>query len=169
LIPADNWIQDRETGGGRIIGEVCHFVDTCMFLAGALPVSVFAQPVKAGRRDIPEEDNVNILITFANGSTAAINYFAYGNRNMPKEYIEVFSDNFAARLDNFSGLSVFRGNRKQRFKYAGQDKGHGEELKSFIHAVESGPPPVPPEELFSSTRVTFKILESLRHNTVVRV
>ena len=165
VIPGDVWIQDRAIGGGRIIGEVCHFIDTCVYLAGSLPRTVQAACVRQPGAAIPDEDNVNILLGFENGSTAAIHYFAYGHGKVPKETLEVFADGFCAQLNDFRELTLYRqGARIERLKDRNQDKGFQAELEAFFHGVRTGLPPIPLESLCAVTAATFQVLEALRGN-----
>jgi predicted dehydrogenase/threonine dehydrogenase-like Zn-dependent dehydrogenase len=169
FIPRDSWIQDKEVGGGRIIGEVCHFIDTCSYLTGSIPVSVFASCVKKDDQSIPNEDNVSVLLTFENGSNAVINYSAYGNKQMPKEYIEVFSHNIAMQMNDFRELIVYRGSKKKRIANSNQDKGFVNEFEAFKQAIKTGAPAITFDSIYKTTMATFKILESLRSNTVIAV
>jgi predicted dehydrogenase len=169
VIPKNTWIQDREIGGGRIVGEVCHFLDTCAFLTGSEPVSVYANCVRKDDRSIPDEDNVNIAVTYANGSTATIGYFAYGNRQLPKEYIELFSGNIAMQMTDFRELLVYKGSKKKIVKCSNQDKGFINEFNAFREAVRNGTPAIPFGSLCATTRSAFKVLDSLRTNAVVKL
>lgn len=169
VIPKDSWIQDREIGGGRIIGEVCHFVDTCAFLTGSFPVSVFATCVKKDDTSIPAEDNVNIIITYENGSTATINYFAYGNKQMPKEYIELFANGIAMQMNDFRELLIHKDHKKERIKNSNQDKGFKNEFCTFQTAIKNGKPPIEFESLYKTTKTTFKILESIKSAKVLSI
>ena len=169
FIPRDSWIQDKEVGGGRIIGEVCHFVDTCSYLTGSMPVSVFASCVKKDDQSIPNEDNVSVLLTFENGSTAIINYTAYGNKQMPKESIELFANNIAMQMNDFRELIVYRGSKKERITNSNQDKGFVNEFEAFKQAIKTGVPAITFESIYKTTMTSFKILESLRSNTVISV
>lgn len=169
VIPKDGWIQDREIGGGRIVGEVCHFIDTCSFLIGSEPVTVSASCVRKDDQSIPDEDNVNILINYANGSTATIGYYAYGNRQLPKEYIELFASGIAMQMNDFRELTIFCGNKKERSKSSNQDKGFANEFAAFREAIRSGIPSIPFASICATTRTAFKVLESLRTNTVVKI
>jgi len=162
VIPTDVWIQDAEIGGGRIVGEVCHFVDTCSFLTGAEPVSVFANCVRKGDHSVPDEDNASIIVNYVNGSTATINYFAYGDRQMPKEFIELFCGNISMQLNDFRELAIFKDGRKQRVKNANQDKGFVAEFEAFKNSLRSGKTSISFESLCNTSRVTFAVLESLR-------
>jgi len=167
-IPKDTWIQDREIGGGRIVGEVCHFIDTCSFLTGSEPVGVFANCVRKDDQSIPDEDNVTILITYANGSTATIGYFAYGNRQLPKEHIELFGNGVAMQMNDFRELTIYRGGRKERMKSSNQDKGFAAEFAAFREAIRFGTPSIPFASICATTRTAFKVLESLRTGHFVR-
>lgn len=169
VIPKEVWIQDKEVGGGRIIGEVCHFIDTCSFLTGSEPVEVFARCVKKEEINVPDEDNVAITLAYGNGSTAVIHYTAYGNKQMPKEHVELFSNDVAMQMDDFRELTIWHGSRKERLKSANQDKGFANELAAFRTAVKKGENPIPFESLYRTTKTTFKILESLRRNSPIAV
>ena len=167
VIPRESWIQDLEVGGGRIVGEVCHFLDTCAYLTGSEPTRVFAQCVRKDDQSIPDEDNVNILIRYANGSTATIHYFAYGNRQMSKEYIELFAGDLVMQMNDFRELVIFQGNKKKRIKSANQDKGFTREWEAFREALKTGIPAISFDSISMTMRTTFNILESLRNNKVV--
>ncbi|MHB8108688.1 MAG: bi-domain-containing oxidoreductase [Syntrophorhabdaceae bacterium] len=163
VIPKDSWIQDPEVGAGRIVGEVCHFIDTCSYLLGSLPSTVSAVCVRKADRSIPDEDNVTITLTYLNGSTALINYTAYGNRQVPKEQIEVFSNDLFLRMDDFRELAIFKGNeRRELIRRRGQDKGFSAEFETFTSAIRGGEIPIDFGSIYATTRATFKILESLR-------
>jgi predicted dehydrogenase len=154
-VPKDSWIQ-REEGGGRIVGEVCHFVDTLTFLAGAPPIEVHA--VAARDRD----DAVSLVIRFADGSTGAVIYSSLGDAGVAKEYIEVFTDGRVVQVDDFHQLSISRGGKTSRSK-AVQDKGQGALVTAFLAAANgSGPPPIPLSDLVAVTEATFAIEEALR-------
>ncbi|HHT9158226.1 MAG TPA: bi-domain-containing oxidoreductase [Candidatus Brocadiaceae bacterium] len=169
IIPKDSWIQDGGIGGGRIVGEVCHFIDTCSFLTGSEPLSVFASCIRKMDTSVPDEDNVSIVLTFANGSTATIQYFAYGNRQMPKEFIELFAGNTAMQMTDFRELVIFSGNCKEKVKRFNQDKGFKTEFSSFREGINSGTPPISFESLYTTTKATFAILESLRTGAEVLI
>ncbi len=169
VIPMNSWIQDPTVGGGRILGELCHFVDTCMFLANSKPTSVFATAIKKADQSIPDEDNVNVIITFENGSIATITYVAFGNRELPKEFIEVFAPEIAMQMDNFRELTVYQGTSKDRTKSSNQDKGFEGEFEAFAAAIKSGNPAISFDDLYAVSKVTFKVLESLRNGEVVKL
>ena len=159
-IPPDSWIQDREIGGGRILGEVCHFVDYLTFLNGCLPVLV-----QAVAMDDPfgHQDTLSVSIRYANGSIGSIQYFANGSKELPKEYIEVYGHGVTAALKDFKELQVFSKGRPFKKKLLTQDKGQKEEVKQFIESVRHAKEaPIPLDEIFSTSNACFAILESLR-------
>ena len=169
VIPKDVWIQDREIGGGRIVGEVCHFIDTCSYLTGSEVVSVYASTIRKKDQSIPDEDNVNITLNYADGSVATIAYYAYGGSAMPKEYIEAFANGLSMQMNDFRELIIYDGSKKERSKSANQDKGFVGEFEAFKEAVQSGKPAIEFESLYNTTLTTFRILESIRVGDVVGV
>jgi predicted dehydrogenase len=169
IIPKDVWIQDRTIGGGRIIGEVCHFIDTCSYIIGSDVVSVYATTVTKNDQSIPDEDNVNITLNYANGSTATIGYYAYGDTTMPKEYIEVFGNGVSMSMTDFRELIVYSGGKTKKEKSANQDKGFVAEFKAFKDAVKTGKEAISFDSIYNTTKTTFKILESIRTGSVEKV
>jgi len=169
IIPKDVWIQDRTIGGGRIIGEVCHFIDTCSYLVGSDVVSVYASTVQKADQSIPDEDNVNITLNYANGSTATIAYYAYGDGSMPKEYIEAFGNGVSMQMTDFRELVVYSGSKANKIKSANQDKGFKAEFEAFKSSVKSGEAAISFESLYNTTKTTFKIMESIRSGNVEKV
>ena len=165
-VPLDSWIQDTETGGGRIIGEVCHFIDFLTFINGSLPVSVYACAMSA-----PPglADTLTISLSYENGSIGSIAYFANGNRTLPKERIEIFSNSIAAVLEDYRILTFFQ-NRKKENKVGSQDKGQTDEVKAFLEAIISRKEEVIPfREIISTALATFKTIESLESRNRVQV
>ena len=169
VIPKDVWIQDRTIGGGRIIGEGCHFIDTCSYIIGSDVVSVFATTLQKDDQSIPDEDNVNIVLNYANGSTATINYYAYGDTTMPKEYIEVFGNGVSIAMTDFRELVVYKNGKASKEKSANQDKGFVGEFKALRDAVKTGKEAIGFESIYNTTKTTFKILESIRTGNVEKV
>ncbi len=169
VIPKEVWIQDRSIGGGRIIGEVCHFIDTCSYLISSNVISVYAATVQKNDQSIPNEDNVNIVLNYANGSTATISYFAYGDNSMPKEQIEAFGNGISMQLNDFRELTIYSGVKAKKEKSANQDKGFVNEFKAFKVSVESGVPAISFVSIYNTTKTTFKILESIRSGNVEKV
>jgi predicted dehydrogenase len=159
-LPPDHWVNDREQGGGRILGEVCHFVDLLMFLAGAPILEVEARPLGVSARY--SGDNVLIALRFANGSEATISYLANGDRSFSKERLEVFGGGSTAVLEDFRRLDLVRNGRTETIRSRWrQDKGHRAEWAAFAQAVQGrGAPPISFQDLVSSTLATFRIEES---------
>jgi len=169
IVPKDVWIQDRTIGGGRIIGEVCHFIDTCSYLIGSDVISVYATTLIKDDKSIPNEDNVNITLNYANGSNATISYYAYGDTAMPKEYIEVFGNGMSVSMTDFRELIVYKNGKAKKEKSSNQDKGFVAEFKAFKNAVKSGREAISFESIYNTTKSTFKILESIRTGNVEKV
>jgi polar amino acid transport system substrate-binding protein len=161
-IPGDSWIQ-REEGGGRIVGEVCHFVDVLTFLARSLPVEVYA----LAARD--HADAVSALVRFTDGSTGTIVYSSLGDVGVPKEYLEAFADRRVIQLDDFCRLTVTRSGKSVTSKSA-QDKGQRGLVAAFLEATRGKrDAPIPLLELVAVTEATFAIEESLRRGSPVRI
>ena len=159
-IPADHWVNDPEQGGGRILGEVCHFVDFLCFLAGACPIEVQAQIV--GNPGQYSMDNVVASLKFANGTLGTISYLANGDKSASKERVEVFGGGSVAILEDFRRLELVRNGRKQitRARW-GQDKGHKAEMQAFVDALRGKtPPPIPFEQVVGSTLATLRLQNS---------
>jgi polar amino acid transport system substrate-binding protein len=154
-IPKEHWTQDPLEGGGRIVGEVCHFIDLMQFLTGAKPVSVFAESVSAKSPKVVDADSVFITLRFADGSNGSIAYLSEGDKSLPKERVEIFGGGKAFVLDDFRTGKI-------------QDKGQRDQIKRICAALrEGGPAPISLDELAATTRATFRILDSLRSKCVV--
>ena len=169
FIPLTHWLHDPEIGGGRIIGEGCHFVDFLTFLVGASPVSVVAQGLPDG--GTYREDNVVLTFTYPDGSVGTVSYLANGDKAFPKERVEVFAGGRVAVLDDFRSLEmVHNGNRKRLRSRLRQDKGHQAEWDFFAQAIiKGGEPPIPYDQLFGVTKATFAAVEALRNGERVRI
>ncbi len=162
-IPAESWIQGDE-GGGRILGEVCHFVDYLQFLTGADPVEVFGLRHPAG------PDTVSILLRMSDGSTGTIAYLANGDRGVAKERIEVYAGGRTAILDDFRRLDLWHDGRCRTVKRMAQEKGFDEEIAAFLDAVgQRRPMPITWESLLLTTLTTLRIEESIRTGVPVRI
>ncbi|MBT3238431.1 MAG: Gfo/Idh/MocA family oxidoreductase [Rhodospirillaceae bacterium] len=160
-VPADSWIQAADEGGGRILGEVCHFVDLARHLIGSEIVSVQADA--AGSSDTSNTcDDVAITLHFADGSLATIAYTSMGDTSVSKERIEAYGGGAVYTIDNFRSAS-FTDNGKTETSSSGQDKGFKGSLKAFVDAVRSGgTPPIDEAELIETSLATIAVLESLR-------
>ena len=132
-------------------------------------MSVYASTVQKQDQSIPDEDNVNITLNYANGSTATIAYYAYGDGSMPKEYIETFANGVSMAMTDFRELIVYSGSKANKTKTANQDKGFKAEFEAFKTAVKSGDAAISFESIYNTTKTTFKILESIRLGNVVSV
>lgn len=167
FIPGDSWIQDPEVGGGRVIGEVCHFIDFFIFMCGALPRSVHAVAMRTTTGIL---DTLAITLEFYNGSIGSISYFANGDKSLAKEKVEVFANGAVYQLDDFKTLTVYAKGKKKEKKLFVQDKGQQVEIQGFIKAIANGDKPVISfEEIHSATLVTLKALESLRARQAVEI
>ncbi len=166
-IPVDSWIQDMETGGGRIIGEVCHFIDFLTFINGSLPVSVHAVAMDDPRH---LNDVVTISLKYANGSIGSILYFSNGDKGLAKERIEVFSNGVAAILDDFRKLTIYSHGKKREEKLLTQNKGQKEEVKHFIENIIQGKGElIPFKELHNTSLVAFNVLDALKTGRTIKL
>ena len=166
-IPLNHWTQDPEIGGGRIIGEGCHFVDFITFLVGSAPISVTAHALPDGGKY--REDNVSMTFTFPDGSIGIVDYLANGDKSFPKERIEVFCGGQIAVLDDFVSLQTVKDGKKKEVKSA-QNKGWVDEWKVFAKSIhEGGEPPMPYEQLIGVTKATFGAVESLRKQETIKL
>jgi polar amino acid transport system substrate-binding protein len=166
MIPKESWVQDPAEGGGRIVGEVCHFVDALRFLAGSPVKSVQAMCVQSDDKRQVNRDSVSIVLKYANGSVGTILYHAVGSADYPKERFEFAKGGATVVIDDFRRMEVF-GSKKETLK-GGQDKGFKAEIKAFVDcATGRGPTPIPLNEIFESTLVTFAVHESLNKGAIV--
>lgn len=160
-IPPDHWTQDLAIGGGRIIGEGCHFIDLARHLTESKISSVQAIKMNVpGEEEL--EENVVINLSFADGSIASIQYLANGNKAFPKERVEVFAGNKVLSLDNFKTLTGYGWSDFSKFKTRSQDKGHANGINAFMNGVQSGKAPIPVSEIYEVTEATFDVVEQLR-------
>lgn len=167
FIPPEVWVHDLSVGGGRIIGEACHFVDLCTFLAGSKVVSVCTNALGPGYFE--NTDNASILLKYENGTNAVINYFANGSKAFAKEHIEVFCQGKTFVLDNWRKLSGF-GIKGFKYIKTKQDKGHKAQFALLCdHLKNGGEPLIPMEEIINTTRVTFAAIRSLKEGCWVNI
>jgi predicted dehydrogenase len=167
FIPADVWVQDLQVGGGRIVGEACHFIDLMVYLTGSKVAEVTMSAL--GKNPTEQTDNAIITLKFENGSQGVINYFANGSKAYAKERIEVYSQGRTLIVDNFRKLSAygFKG-----FSSMGGtlDKGHKDQFKGLIENVKQGKGPlIPFDEIYNTTKASFAALKSLREGTWITV
>jgi predicted dehydrogenase/threonine dehydrogenase-like Zn-dependent dehydrogenase len=158
MIPADHWTQDPDVGGGRIVGEACHFVDLLRFLAGAPIVSHQVQPMAS-----ETGDTASIQLAFADGSVGTVHYFANGNKGFPKERLQVFAAGRILQLDNFRKLTGFGWPGFKNLKLWRQDKGQKACVAAFVQAVaQGGAAPIPFDEVMEVSRTMIDIAGEAR-------
>jgi len=162
-IPADHWTQQSDVGGGRIIGEACHFIDLMRFLAGSEITSVQARRMGAAPGVDITEDKAAIILGFADGSFGTIHYYANGAASFPKERVEVFAAGKVLQLDNFRKLKGFGWQGFNKMNLWQQDKGQKACAKAFLDAISQGlPAPISAEEIFEVADVTIQVSQQLR-------
>lgn len=166
-IPPEVWVQDMEVGGGRIIGEACHFIDLCSFLADSKVIAVCMNAL--GENPQENTDNVSILLKYENGTNAVINYFANGSKSYAKERVEVFSQEKVLVLDNWRRLEGF--GVKGFSKMTGiMDKGHKRQFALLNERVQKGGEAlIPFESIVNTTRASFACIESLKKKAWVEI
>jgi predicted dehydrogenase len=166
-IPANSWVHDLKVGGGRIVGEACHFIDLCSYLSGSRVVSVCMNAMGIAPKETT--DNASILLRYANGSNAVINYLANGSKAYSKERIEVHSQERSLIMDNWRTLTGygFKGFSSKKMK---QDKGHAEQFKLLVERLQTGGGAlIPFEEIVNTTRASFAAITSLKEGRWVEV
>ncbi len=180
-VPRNHWVQDPQEGGGRIIGEVCHFVDLMQYIlnsrseakgrsGSSQPVKVYAEPISGNNASLISNDNVNITLKFADGSVGTISYVANADPSVPKERVEILGENSAAIIDDFKQAKLTRNGKTKTVKRFNQDKGHLKEFEAFVKSIKNGGElPLPFVEAVIATLVTFKIHESINTGMPVLV
>jgi polar amino acid transport system substrate-binding protein len=169
-IPRSHWTQDPNEGGGRIIGEVCHFVDLMHYLTGSTTTRVYAESISSRNHETVDEDSVFITLRFADGSNGSIAYLAEGDKAMAKERVEVFGEGKIFVLDDFLSATTYKNGREETNKLRRQDKGQANEVRAVCEAVLQGrDAPIRLDDLAATTRATFRIRESLRKGEVMEV
>jgi predicted dehydrogenase/threonine dehydrogenase-like Zn-dependent dehydrogenase len=167
FIPSNSWVHDLEIGGGRIIGEACHYIDLCTFLSGSNVTAVCMNSM--GTLSQENTDNASILLKYENGSNAVINYFANGSKAYSKERIEAYNQEKTLILDNFRILKGYgiKGFSKLRTKL---DKGHRNQFKLLVEAIQKGGEPIIPfDEIINTTKASFAAIKSLKENRWIEI
>ena len=167
FIPSDVWVHDMEIGGGRIIGEACHYIDLCTYFIGSKVKSVCMNAMGTN----PEEntDNASILLKYENGANAVINYFANGSKAYSKERVEVYSQERTLIMDNWRKLKAF-GFKKGGNASSKQDKGHYNQFKELIEQEQKGGNPIISfDEIVNTTRASFAAIESLKQGKWIEI
>lgn len=161
MLPKDHWVQLPENGG-RIIGEVCHFIDTMNYLTESLPISVFAYSASTNKIDYSNFDNVTIVLKYMDGSVGTVVYSSMGDTAMPKEYCEIYCEGKSAVMDNFKTVKFYRGGKEYVHNYDG-DKGIKTEIEEVVSALRAGEPfPISFTSIVATTKATFAAIESLK-------
>lgn len=164
-IPGDHWTQDPEVGGGRIVGEGCHFIDLIRFLVGEAITGHQAMMIGNVPGIEVRDDKVSINLSFADGSIGTIHYLANGGKAFPKERIEVFCGEAVLQMNNYRTLQGFGWPGFNKMKLFKQDKGQTACAKAFVNAIKQGKPsPISYEEVMESSRVSIEVAESLRQS-----
>ena len=159
FIPLDHWTQ-TQAGGGRIIGEMCHFIDLMQFFTDSLPIRVYANCIDTSSVKLKNDDNIIINIKFSNGSVGTLTYIANGDKAMPKERFEISAGEKIAVINDFKNGKIYKNNSFKNIKLSG--KGHKEEVQSFLNAIKEGDPsPIDFKSICYTTLTTFKIIDSL--------
>ncbi len=161
-VPVSSWLNDLDEGGGRLLGECCHFIDLAAFLTGSQITQVHASGF--GRPDQPLQtvDNVVVTLSFGDGSVCTLAYVAEGATAVPKERLEAFAGDRTAILDDYQTLELFDGEHRKTDRLRSQDKGHREEMKHFISGVRSGQYPIALDVIENVHLACFAAVESLR-------
>ena len=167
-IPAESWIQDMDVGGGRIIGEGCHFIDLIIFLTASLPTRIYASSMQSVSAT---EDTITITIEFENGSIGTVHYFSNGDKSLAKEYIEIFQDGTSHVIDDFKVTSSYRSSRRPDVaKSAIQNKGQTEMMTQFVSRVEKGGEAlIPFPQIYAVAATSLAAVASLRHHLPVNI
>lgn len=166
-IAPDSWIQDKDFGGERIIGEICHFVDFLTFVNGSLPKYVFASSMPDSSN---MEDTVNVNLKFLNGSIGTISYFSNGSKSLFKEYIELYKAGITGVIKDFKELKIYGNGKIFKKKLLTQDKGQKKMIRTIIYSIKEGKSsPIKFEDIYVVTMTTFKIIESIRTKIGIRI
>jgi len=163
-LPDRHWLLDSEIGGGRLLGEVCHFLDLACHVAASPPVEVLARALDAGAHSGAPQ-SYRVEVAFSNGASAGIDYLAGGDLSLPKERIEIHRSGVSIVLDDFRTASIHRAGTRSVKRWASRDKGHAGLVRAFLEAVRAGAPtPIPEEASLTSTALTLAAARSLREN-----
>jgi len=169
-IPPDMWVQDKSIGGGRIIGEGCHWLDFMQYVAGSPIISVAATMIEKTPAVEVRDDKISITVSFADGSIGTLHYFANGHKSYPKESFELFCDRKILKLDNFRKLRGYGWNNFKKMNLFTQDKGHKAQFRCFVERIaKGGQPLIPFEQIANVTLAAFAAIESAEGAGVVNI
>lgn len=166
FIPDNMWVHDPEIGGGRIIGEACHYIDLCTFLAGSKVKAVCMNSM--GTNPGENTDNASILLKYENGSNAVINYFSNGSKAYSKERIEAYAQEKTLIIDNWRTLKGYgtKGFSKMKTRL---DKGHKEQFRLLVQSIKTGQPIIPFDEIINTTQASFATIQSLKEGKWIAI
>lgn len=165
-IPLEHWVQEMEQGGGRIIGEACHYIDLISYFTSSKVKSVLLAANGINPRD--NTDNASILLRYNNGSLGVINYFSNGSKSYPKERIEIFQSGKNIIIDNFKQVQFF-GYKNKGFKKT-QDKGHSNQFRNWLNMIQKGGEPIIPfDSIYNTSKASILCIESLKTNSWIDV
>ena len=168
-MPPSSWVHDLENGGGRILGELCHFIDSLVYLTSARISAVSAAAAAEETLPLQARDNIVVNVTLEDGSVGTIAYVAAGSAAVPKERLEVFAGTRTAILDDYRTLDLYGDGGMHKQESRRQDKGHRAEVRAFLEAIQAGTMPVPPEDVENVSLATLAVIESLRTGAAIRV
>jgi predicted dehydrogenase len=167
-LPHRHWLLDADSGGGRLLGEACHFIDFSCFVAGARPVEIDARALDAPHADTGHQ-SFRIELSFENGATAGIDYLSGGDSSLAKERIEIHRSGTSVVIYDFRSASLHRAGKRRTKNWSARDKGHTGEMKAFLEAVRTGSPtPIPEDESILSTALTLAAARSIREARPIR-
>ena len=167
FIPSDVWVHDMEVGGGRIIGEACHYIDLCTYFAGSKVIAVCMNAL--GKNPSENTDNASILLRYENGSNAVINYFSNGSKTYSKERVEVYSQERTMVMDNWRKLKCYGFGSGQNVSTK-QDKGHYNQFKELLsQQINGGSAIIPFDELVNTTKTSFAAIDSLKQGKWISI
>jgi predicted dehydrogenase/threonine dehydrogenase-like Zn-dependent dehydrogenase len=169
-VPVDHWINDPNVGGGRIIGEVCHFIDYLIYMFGSYPTEVYGKCANIDNKEFLSIDNCIFTLEFENGSIGNIIYESIGDKVFPKERIEIYANNFVGAIDNFVRAETYKGNKIYRKKLLEQDKGFVNEYKEVISALRKGSDfPIDFNDIVYTTLTTFALKEVVQTGKPIKI
>jgi len=169
IVPSDHWVHDPVQGGGRIVGEICHFVDLIQYLTGSLPERVYAESMNV--EGSKYSDNVSVSIKMRNGSMGSINYFDGGDKRYPRERVEVIGGGAVGVIENFQKASLTRGGKiRSKKNWLSVERGQRGEIEALVNAIQkSSPSPVDFEEYVYTTLTTFAIERSIKKSMPINL
>ncbi|MBS1671496.1 MAG: bi-domain-containing oxidoreductase [Bacteroidetes bacterium] len=160
FIPLSHWTQQKDIGGGRILGEICHFIDLMQYFTNATPIKVYAECINSKSSEVKNDDNIAIVISFSDGSIGNLIYVANGDKSLPKERVEIFAGGMVGIINDFKDGQIFKGNKSSSIKLPG--KGHKQEVDAFINAIKQGlESPITFQSIYATTLTTIKVHDAL--------